>query len=54
MVKSQFLVMDHLGIQRLHAVVGSSLGGMMSLAAAALFPERVGRYAICGRDSFEL
>ena len=44
MVRSQFLVLDHLGIQRVHAVVGSSLGGMMSLSAAALFPERVGRY----------
>lgn len=28
---------------QLHACVGSSLGGMLSLMAAAEFPERVGR-----------
>lgn len=43
MVRSQFLLLDHLGIERLHASVGSSLGGMQSLVAGALFPERVGR-----------
>lgn len=37
------LYSDHLGIERLHAVVGSSLGGMASLAAAAEFPDRVAR-----------
>ncbi|KAJ3058819.1 hypothetical protein HDU98_005127, partial [Podochytrium sp. JEL0797] len=41
MVRAQFRLMDHLGIDNLHAVVGSSMGGMQSLAAAALFPERV-------------
>ncbi|ORY46339.1 homoserine acetyltransferase [Rhizoclosmatium globosum] len=41
--RAQFRLMDHLGIQRLHAVVGSSMGGMQSLAAASLFPERVNR-----------
>ncbi|EDQ91929.1 uncharacterized protein MONBRDRAFT_23216 [Monosiga brevicollis MX1] len=41
MVRAQFRLLDHLGIHRLHASVGSSLGGMQSLTAAALFPERV-------------
>jgi homoserine O-acetyltransferase len=51
-VKSQFLLLDSFGIDRLHASVGSSLGGMQSLAAAAMFPERVARcisISACGR-----
>eukprot|EP00922_Rhytidocystis_sp_ex-Travisia-forbesii_P063015 GHVS01093789.1.p1 GENE.GHVS01093789.1~~GHVS01093789.1.p1 ORF type:complete len:659 (-),score=106.12 GHVS01093789.1:3835-5811(-) len=44
MVHAQFLLLDHLGISKLYAVVGSSLGGMQSLAAAALYPHRVGRF----------
>lgn len=42
MARSQALLMDHLGIERLHAVVGGSMGGMQALAWAAHFPERVG------------
>eukprot|EP00043_Microstomoeca_roanoka_P006598 m.64154 g.64154 ORF g.64154 m.64154 type:complete len:468 (-) comp13480_c0_seq1:107-1510(-) len=42
MVRAQFLLLDHLGINKLHASVGSSLGGMQSLAAAVMYPERVG------------
>jgi homoserine O-acetyltransferase len=34
-------VLDHLGIDRLHAVVGASMGGMTALAFALLHPERV-------------
>ncbi|RKP08514.1 Alpha/Beta hydrolase protein [Thamnocephalis sphaerospora] len=43
MVRAQFELIDHLGIRRLHASVGASMGGMQSLAAAAMFPDRVGR-----------
>jgi len=43
MVRAQFLLLDHLGIFALHASVGASLGGMQSLMAASLAPERVGR-----------
>jgi homoserine O-acetyltransferase len=43
MVRAQALLLDHLGIPRLHAAIGSSLGGMQSLMTAALFPERVAR-----------
>lgn len=39
------LALDELGIERLHAVVGASYGGMIGLAFAALAPERVG--ALC-------
>ena len=43
MVRAQLLLLDHLGIERLHASVGASLGGMQSLILAASVPERVGR-----------
>lgn len=43
MVRAQFRLLDAFGIDKLYAAVGSSMGGMQSLAAGALFPERVGR-----------
>lgn len=43
MVRAQLRLLDHLRIEKLHASVGASLGGMQSLAIAALAPERVGR-----------
>lgn len=36
-------LLSHLGVERLHAVVGSSMGGMLALEFAALFPDAVGR-----------
>jgi len=45
MVRAQFRLLDSLGIERLYASVGSSMGGMQSLAAGVMFPERVGRVA---------
>jgi homoserine O-acetyltransferase len=45
MVRAQLLLLDHLGIDKLHASVGSSLGGMQSLALVAVAPERAGRVA---------
>lgn len=38
---SQMRLLDFLGIERLHAVVGASLGGMMALSVATRYPERV-------------
>jgi len=43
MVRAQFRLLDSLGVIRLYASVGSSMGGMQSLAAGVLFPDRVGR-----------
>lgn len=43
-VRAQFLLLDHLGIERVHACVGASLGGMQSLCAAGTFPSRVGKF----------
>ncbi|KAK5988605.1 Serine O-succinyltransferase [Cladobotryum mycophilum] len=45
MVRAQFRLLDHLGITTLYASVGSSMGGMQSLAAGVLFPHRVSRVA---------
>ncbi|KAI8832355.1 Alpha/Beta hydrolase protein [Chytridium lagenaria] len=43
MVRAQFRMLDEMGIGKVHAVVGSSMGGMQSLAAASMYPDRVGR-----------
>ncbi|KAK1231834.1 Serine O-succinyltransferase [Marasmius sp. AFHP31] len=43
MVQAQFHLLDHLGVNKLYASVGSSMGAMQSLAAGWLFPERVGK-----------
>ena len=42
MVRAQAALLDHLGITRLKAVVGGSMGGMQALEWAATYPERVG------------
>ena len=44
MVKAQSLLVDHFGVDRLHAVIGGSMGGMQTLQWNIDFPERVGRY----------
>ena len=41
MVRAQAMLLDHLGIGRLHAVIGGSMGGMQALGWAAIFPDRV-------------
>lgn len=41
MVRAQFCLLDSLGIEKLTASVGSSMGAMQSLAAGWLYPERV-------------
>lgn len=40
-VDSQVRLLDHLGIKKLHAVIGSSLGGFLCLSFAARYPDRV-------------
>jgi len=35
------MLLDHLGIERLHAVVGPSVGGLVGLTFATRFPQRV-------------
>ncbi|KAK4058809.1 Serine O-succinyltransferase [Microbotryomycetes sp. JL221] len=43
MVRAQFHLLSSLGIDKVYASVGSSMGGMQSLAAAYVAPERVGK-----------
>ena len=43
MVRGLVGLLDELGIERLHAVVGGSMGGMQALSLAANWPERAGR-----------
>jgi len=43
MVRAQFRLLDAFGIEKLYASVGSSMGGMQSLAAGVIHPERVGK-----------
>jgi len=45
MVRAQFRLLDGLGVEKLYASVGASMGGMQSLAAGVLFPGRIGRIA---------
>jgi homoserine O-acetyltransferase len=43
MVRAQVALLDALGIERLHAAVGGSMGGMQALSFAANFPGRTAR-----------
>lgn len=43
MIRAQFRLLDHLRIEKLYASVGSSMGGMQSLAVGVLYPNRVDR-----------
>jgi len=52
MVRAQMRLLDHLGIDVLHASVGASLGGMQSLQVAAGFPERVRRLVSISAAAF--
>jgi homoserine O-acetyltransferase len=40
-VRAQALLLDHLGVGRLKAIVGGSMGGMQALSWTATFPERI-------------
>lgn len=48
MVRAQAQVLDHLGIPRVRAVVGASIGGMQALQWAVDFPERLGQSIAIG------
>jgi len=47
-VDSQLRLLDHLGIEKLHAVIGGSLGGMLAVNLAARYPERVRHVVLIG------
>jgi homoserine O-acetyltransferase len=48
MVRAQAALLDHLGVERVHSVVGGSIGGLQALAWAARYPDRVPRCMIIG------
>lgn len=41
MVRAQNLLIEHLGVKKLHAVIGGSTGGMQALAWSVLYPKKV-------------
>lgn len=43
-VHAQMKLLDYLGIEKLHACVGSSLGGMQSVCTAGNFPDRLKKF----------
>lgn len=45
-VESQLRLLDHLGIAKLHAAAGASIGGLLSLSLATRSPERVSRLVL--------
>jgi homoserine O-acetyltransferase len=47
-VRSQALLLDHLGIGKLRAVIGGSIGGMQAIQWAIDFPDRVERSIAIG------
>jgi len=47
-VRSQAFLLDHLGIETLHAVVGGSIGGMQAIQWAIDFPHRAPRCVAIG------
>ncbi len=54
MVRSQKLLLDHLGVVALHGVIGGSMGGMLAMLFAIEFPHftrRVLAMATTGRES---
>lgn len=50
-IRAQKLVLEHLGIEKLVAVIGSSLGGMCALQFAATFPESADKCIAIGACS---
>jgi homoserine O-acetyltransferase len=50
-VESQLLLLDHLGIKKLHAIGGASIGGLMALDLAVRHPQRAGRLALLATGS---
>ena len=47
-VDSQIKLLDHLGVRKLHAVVGASLGGFLCQLVAARYPNRVNKVICIG------
>ena len=46
MIRAQGALLDRLGLDRLHTVVGASMGGMLALAFSRIYPERTDRVIV--------
>lgn len=51
MARAHALLADHLGLSRIHALVGSSVGGFQASEWIAMEPERFGRLALIATDA---
>ena len=51
MVDAHILLADHLGIGKIHALVGSSLGGFQAMEWSIKEPERINRLVLIATDS---
>ena len=47
-VRAHAALLDHLGIRKLHAAIGASIGGMQALELAFRYPERIGHAVAIG------
>lgn len=52
MVRSQKILLDHLGVERLHAVIGGSLGGYQALVWAIMYPDFVENCIAIGAGAY--
>ncbi len=52
MVNAQKLLIEHLGIRRLYAVAGGSMGGMQVLQWAVTYPEMVGKAIVIASTGY--
>lgn len=50
-VRAHILLSEHLGIENIHALVGSSLGGFQAMEWALLQPERINKLVLIATDS---
>ncbi len=50
MVAAQKVLADHLGVRRILAVMGGSMGGMQALEWAVMYPELVGKAVVIAAD----
>lgn len=51
MVRAHSLLADHLGIHRIKALIGCSVGGFQAIEWAAMEPERFERMILCATDA---
>jgi homoserine O-acetyltransferase/O-succinyltransferase len=53
MIRSQKLLLDHLGVAALHAVVGGSMGGMMAMMFSIEYPQFTRRQIVMASTAME-